>query len=291
MAARSRLSIAKNDIVRAVEATHKRVFVRADFDQLLAENRAFWRLTQGATTDSFIKYLLSHTQLEQHKFDLPHRPTNRYSWGAVPLLELVQSLRPEGYFTHFTAVQIHGLTEQLPKTVYLNFEQRLSGGGGQLTQEGIDRAFRAKCRTSNNIATFRDQRICVLNGQNTGQLGVEKVVTSDDATIRVANIERTLIDITVRPIYSGGVFEVASAFAEAAGNFSVNRLASYLRKLNFTYPYHQAIGYYLERSGKCSTAQLDLLRQFEIEYDFYLAHKMGETEYIPQWHLFVPKGF
>lgn len=291
MAVRSRLSISKNDIISAIEATGKRVFVRAELDQLLARNRAYWRLTHNTTTNKFIEYLLANTQMAVHKFDLPHRPTVRYSWGTVPILELVQSLRPEGYFTHFTAVQVHGLTEQLPKTIYLNFEQRLSGGGGRLTQEAIDRAFKAACRVSSNVTEYGDQRICVLNGQNTGQLGVEAVQTSDNATIRATCIERTLIDVAVRPIYCGGSFEVARIFAEASGRFSVNRLVSYLHKLNFTYPYHQAIGFYLDHSGLYSKAQLDLLRQFEIHFDFYLAHKMGETEYVPEWRLFVPKGF
>ncbi len=287
----SRLSIAKNDIVAAIRATGQRVLVRADFDRLLAENRDFWRLGQATTTNKFIEYLIANTAMEAHKFSLPYRPAVRYSWGGVPILELVQSLRPQGYFTHFTAIEVHGLTEQIPKTVYLNFEQRLSGGGGNLTQEGINRAFRSKCRVSNNVTTFRDRRICVLNGQNTGQLGVHATETSDGATIRVTNIERTLIDAAVRPIYCGGVFEVARAFGTAAGQFSVNRLVSYLRKLNFTYPYHQAIGFYLDHAGHYSAAQLDLLRQFEIEFDFYLTHSMGDMEYVPQWRLFVPKGF
>lgn len=106
----------------------------------------------------------------------------------------------------------------------------------------------------------------------------------------VTNIERTLIDIVVRPVYSGGIFEVARAYDVAFSQFSVNRLASYLKRLHYTYPYHQAIGFYMERTGKYSETQLALLRQFDIEYDFYLAHKLKETQYIDHWKLFVPKG-
>ncbi len=59
----------------------------------------------------------------------------------------------------------------------------------------------------------------------------------------------------------------------------------------YTYPYHQAIGFYLERSGGYSQSQLDLLRQFDIQYDFYLAHQMKEMDYNEKWRLFIPKGF
>jgi predicted transcriptional regulator of viral defense system len=99
-----------------------------------------------------------------------------------------------------------------------------------------------------------------------------------------------LIDATVKPMYAGGVFEVAKAFALAKDRLSVNKLIPMLRRLDFTYPYHQAIGYYLERAGYKSS-QLDLVRRLPMEHDFYLTHEMGETRYEPTWRLFVPNGF
>jgi predicted transcriptional regulator of viral defense system len=113
---------------------------------------------------------------------------------------------------------------------------------------------------------------------------------SDRTELRVTDVERTLIDIVVRPVYSGGVFEIANAFHEAAGKYSVNRLCAYLRQLNFTYPYHQAIGFYMARSGRYKKSQLDLLRQFPMDFDFYLAHGMRQKQYIGDWKLYIPEG-
>jgi len=286
MPPRSRLSIAKPDIVKLFEEAPNRVFSHTELAQHLSDNREYWRLAQATSTNEFIQFLLKNTKLQFHNFKLPHRPTKRYTWGDVETLEIVQSLRPEGYFTHFTALQLHNLTEQIPKTVYLNFEQRATGGGGSLTQANINRAFANKCRVSKNVTTFHDQRICIVNGQNTGNLGV---ISRDG--LRLTDTERTLIDVVVRPVYAGGAFEVARAFEVVRPTLSVNRLVAYLRRLNYTYPYHQAIGYYLDRTKTYSTTQLDLLRQFDIEFDFYLAHEMKETEYVKEWRLFVPKGF
>jgi predicted transcriptional regulator of viral defense system len=291
MPPRSRLSIAKNDIVKLFEESSKRVFARADLEQVLGDNRGFWRLAQTTNTHQFVEFLLKNSKMQRHKFDLPHRPTDRYSWGEVPTYEIVQSLRPTGYFTHLTAIYLHGLTEQIPKTIYLNYEQQASGGGGTLTQPALDRAFKSACRVSKNVTIFREQQICVVNGQNTGQLGVTNIETADGSELRVSDVERTLIDATVRPVYAGGMFQVAEAFATARDRVSINRLVAYLRKLNFTYPYHQAIGYLLQRTGLYSEAQLDMLRQFEMEFDFYLTHAMKEMDYAPNWRLFVPKGF
>jgi len=64
-----------------------------------------------------------------------------------------------------------------------------------------------------------------------------------------------------------------------------------LLKMNFAYPYHQAIGFYLDRVGGYKKSAVDLLRKFEIKYDFYLAYQMKDMSYSKEWRLFFPKGF
>jgi hypothetical protein len=63
-----------------------------------------------------------------------------------------------------------------------------------------------------------------------------------------------------------------------------------LRKLNYTYPFHQAIGLYMERAGYRDT-QLSLLRKFPIEFDFYLDYALKEVEYDSRWRIHFPKHF
>jgi hypothetical protein len=227
-------------------------------------------------------------------FPFPYRKEVRYVWGDVPLLEVLLTLKSDAYFTHYTAMRIHGLTEQIPKTIYLNHEQRPHTRNADLQQSRIDMAFRRAPRLSRNVITYRNVRICLVNGMYTAQLGViEDDVYYDEGRpchVRFTDIERTLIDATVRPAYAGGVFEVQKAFRLAKDKVSVNRLAAMLQKLEYVYPYHQAIGFYLERAGYKPSA-LDLLRRFPMEFDFYLTNQMAETDYIRSWRLFVPKGF
>jgi hypothetical protein len=287
----SRLTIAKRDIVKAFQQTPAPVFTTAEIDKILATNRAFWRLAKNTTVNKFIAYLLDQTPLKAIRFNFPNRPTTRYTWGEVHPMRIAQSLKPEGYFSHYTAMQLHGLTEQIPKTIYLNFEQDMSGGGGKLTQGGIDRAFKSKPRVSNSVAPLGDLRVCLLNGRNTGKLGVVEIDADNFGKLRVTNVERTLIDAAVRPVYSGGVFEVAQAYKMGQQHVSINKLVAYLKQLEYTYPYHQAIGFYLERSGAYKQSQVDMLRQCPMEFDFYLANRMGATQYNEKWRLFIPNGF
>jgi predicted transcriptional regulator of viral defense system len=241
--------------------------------------------------NAILAALLKDTKLQKVRLPFPYRTETRFAWGDVPTYELIQSLAADGYFSHYTAMHFHGLTNQIPKTVYFNVEQPASAGGGHLTQESIDRAFGAKCRTSNNIITFRDLRICRLNGGNTHQLGVINFKTEDNEPIRITDIERTLIDAVVRPAYAGGIGEIAEAFRAAVNRLSPKKLTDYLRKLDFTYPYHQAIGFYLERTGSYKKSQIELLRQFPIEFDFYLNYQIKNPAYNERWRLFVPQRF
>ncbi len=291
---KTRIQIAKPDIVSHFDTLKDRILKLTEIAAILSQKRDFWRLAQRTNTQQFIKFLAENSKLKKLDFPFPYRTEVRYIWGEVPLLEVLLTLKKDAYFSHYTAVRMHGLTEQVPKIIYLNHEQRPQAQNTDLEQGRIAAAFSRKPRMSNNSIDFGDLRICMINGMHTNQLGVisEKVSYDDDTkvNVRLTNVERTLIDITVRPAYSGGVFEVQKAFRLAKDQVSVNALAAMLQKLKYVYPYHQAIGYYLERAGY-KPNMLDLLRRFPMNFDFYLAHEMGETEYVKEWRLYIPKGF
>jgi hypothetical protein len=163
-----------------------------------------------------------------------------------------------------------------------------------LTQSAIDEAFQRPARVSNNVADIENWQVLLINSANTGELGVldheNQLSAESRMRVRTTNIERTLIDAVVRPAYSGGVFEVAKAFELAKDTVSVNAMGAMLGKLQFTYPYHQAIGFYLERAGYRASA-LNLMRRFPMEFDFYLTHEMSATRYEKAWRLYVPEDF
>jgi hypothetical protein len=287
------LEMAEPDIIRLLDDHEDVAFKRSKLRKLIAANHEEWRLDDSITPDNVIAFLERQGKLKRYDFPFPYRKEVRFARSGVSLLEVLLSIKTDPYFTHYTAVRMHGLTEQLPKTIYLNYEQRPHVASSELHQDRIDAAFSRPQRLSNNQIEYGDVRICLINGMHTGQLGVIKQeVTYEDARpveVRLTGVERTLIDITVRPVYAGGVFEVLKAYRLAKGNVSTNRIAAMLQKLGYVYPYHQAIGFYLERAGFRDSA-IDLFRRFPMEFDFYLTHRIGEREYIKSWKLFVPKG-
>lgn len=289
--AEARIKIAKADIIKVFEESTSNIYKRSNLDRILEDNRTFWRLRRAMTVDEFIKFLLQETKLKKVSFGFPNRKIIKYVWGEALLYELLTTLQPACYFSHYTAMYLHGLTEQVPKTIYINKEQTAkSRGVGALTQERIDFALRQPTRISNNFTEYQNYKIYLLNGKNTGNLGVIQMNDPEEERIRVTDIERTLIDVTVRPVYAGGVFEVLKAYKLAQPKVSVNKLTATLKKLDYIYPYHQAVGFYLERAGVYKESSLSLLKKLGFKYDFYLMHQVKEKEYSKKWRLYFPKG-
>ena len=296
--AKTRIQIARPDIIRFFDQLPSKVLHHADLTRILNEQRAFWRLTLTTSTAEFIHFLMDSGKLSAFEFPFP-RPYKKktvYAWGPVPFYEIVLGISAKCYFSHYSAIKIHGLTEQSPKTLYINEEQRLESWlSGTLTQATINAAFKRPVRVTKRVAETDEYRVVFLNGKNTANLGV--VEQQFDGAggelfgrLRVTNLERTLIDSTVRPVYSGGVSEVLKAFTLARERISVNRLAAMLKKLAFIYPYHQVIGFYLERA-EYRPSSIDLLRRIPREFDLCLEHGLKEKEYVKEWRLFIPKGF
>jgi hypothetical protein len=289
--ATSKFLAAKPQIAATIAALRQQIFKQADVSKILAEWREQWELPKGMTGAAFGKKLVDTRLVREHKFPFPQRTEKRYAKPHVPMLEVMQSLKPNAYYTHTSALKAHGLLEERLDDIYLNFEQGPHERSCLPEQSRIDAAFQCNPRRTSNVIKREHGDLIMLNGMQTGLLGVEeKLVEALDlepAKIRVTNLERTLIDITVRPYYSGDVESVLRAFELARNHVNVSQLLRYLAKLNYVYPVHQALGWYMGKAGY-KGSQLKELRATPKERRFYLTHRMKEFELNDEWQIFVP---
>lgn len=296
----TRLQIAKPDIVKAL-SQGPAILRPSDLTKVFVQNRSFWRLAQNTTLREFSNFMVEKSELRQVAITFPREVVSGFTWGEVPLLETLLGLVKDSYYSHYTAVRIHGLTEQIPKTVYLSREKHRGESSRRevpplYPQEKVDEAFQRLPRMSSNQVELEKEgiRVMLLEAAYHEGLGISagEVNFGGERPLRLryTSLERTMIDIVVRPFYAGGVFEVAKAFENAKEQLSVNAMRAMLKQLRLGYPYHQAIGYYLERAGY-RASQVELFRREPMERDFYLTHAMGRTTYHSRWRLHVPEGF
>lgn len=273
-------------------ATARPGYSLRELQQILAEEGHGWGLV-GVPFTVFLNFLLEEGKLRKLVLKTESYGSEvRYVWGKPTPHQVAISLRKHAYLSHGTAVALHGLTDQIPKTIYVNAEQTAKPApqSASLSQERLDLAFRRPQRISNYVFLHEGHRIVLLSGKQTGDLEVAWMKEAGVGEVRVTKLERTLIDIVVRPAYAGGVVQVLEAYQNALGKLSLSVLLATLKQLAYVYPYHQAIGFLLERAGG-KEIDLSRLRELGLQHDFYLVHGMKETDYNPKWRLFIPEGF
>ena len=222
--------------------------------------------------------------------DISFRTVTLYVWANASPYAVAAALAPKAYLSHGTAVLLHGLTDQLPYTICISREKNQQYDKAEgLEQEAIDKAFRKPERQSNALFSYDNSQFVLLQPSDTGRIEVGTIDWNQER-LPVTKLERTLIDIAIRPAYAGGVYQVLEAYRRAQPEVSTGTLLATLKKLDYAYPYHQAIGFYMQRAGY-SPQQYERFRSLGLNYDFYLAHDLRDLAYDPEWRLHYPKGF
>jgi predicted transcriptional regulator of viral defense system len=270
------------------EKQRSSVFAIEELRGFIIENGADWGLGTTTPTDKHVERFVKNALLRvvEIPFNTGKKYT-RYIYKEATPLQIAVSLHSKAYLTHYTAVYLNGLTNQIPKTIYTSVEQssKLLHRDQFMEQSAIDHAFSQPQRRSENAGVYEDYTIILLSGMHTNRTGVNLA-----APLPCTGLERTLIDITVRPNYAGGAFAVLETYKRALEQrLSINKLVATLDKINYLYPYHQSIGFLLEKAGY-SSDQLALLKNKSMPFNFYLDYNMQETDYSPAWRLYFPKG-
>ena len=269
------------------------IFTKNDLKEIVIQNLPDVGLNQRTLIQGqILKYLWEKEKLKEVKFEFPSRKETRYLFGDITNLELAQSLKPNAYLAHRAAMFIHGLCDEYPAMIYINVEQSQNHkrNTNTLTQSTIDQAFKNKARVSNEIAEANNMKVCITHGQKTDQLGVEARKGPSGELLRVTDIERTLIDITVRPVYAGGPREVIRAYGKAAEIVSIDKLNKMLIEMNFVYPYYQSVGFYLQASKAFSNKDIKTFENIDKKFDFYLDYRMKKPAYSQRWKIYYPES-
>ena len=153
------------------------------------------------------------------------------------------------------------MIEDTQDKIYVNREQSQTlskSVKGKLVQTRIDSAFKGQQRQTASVGLFGGKEVVLIKGKFSDQLGVVDFDLKGKEQIRITDLERTLIDSVVRPAYAVSPKAMIDIFNKAKNLISISTLADYLDELDYTYPYHQSIGFCLEKAGNYSESEVGL---------------------------------
>jgi len=222
-------------------------------------------------------------------------PIVRYLWkwnessrDIYAYYKFTQSAFPDAHFSHFSALFLHGLTEQVPKQLFIRTDlDRSSDHSSALTQDGIHKAFARPARPTTFRFTIDDVEVIRLWCKKSPSTSVMKL-RIPSSSFTVTTVERTLLDCMIRPGYAGGCSTVLDAFRSAQDTVTVTSLLRYLHDLNLLYPYHQVLGWYLDRSG-FDPRQVAELDKLEKAFDFYADYALNNPIFDKRWRVYYPQ--
>lgn len=286
------LEQAERAVCRFFEESEKRVFNLPELQRLYSNNRDTWKIAKKYSTVDFFEFFASRGHMKiVDLVSKDYTGFRRFAWESASSFEIALSLRKGAFLSHGSAVFVHGLNDQLPQIVYVNKEQTPKTRRGEsLSQARIDTAFARPQRQAKYLVEWKELRVLLLNGKWTDALEVGSLEGPSGEVLQVTKLERTLIDIVVRPSYAGGVFQLLEAYRGAKNRkFSLGLLLATLQQLDYVYPYHQAIGFLMEKAG-FEERLVSRVESLGLPFDFYLAHGIENPVYVPKWRLFVPEG-
>jgi len=266
----------------------RRIFWPSEIAQFLSEHRQQWDMP-NVSIEELLKILLHQKFVIRAEFTSKNNkydPIIRYIRGEHSTAELALSLQRDSFLSHGTALTMHGMAAP-EKIIYVNREQSPKDRPDGITQTGIRLAFRNKQRQSKYVFTHSTVKYMLLNGKHTGRAGVTRAKAPSGETVDVTDKERTLIDVIVRPAYAGGIGRVVDAYAMGVNGIDVDHMIDLLQRLDHAYPYHQAIGFLLERAGR-SHVDCNKFEALGKEFDFYLDYGMNRSAFNKKWRLHYP---
>lgn len=261
--------------------------------EILQQHRSGWKVPHSATYEGMVIDLENAGLIERVALRTEDRSHQKilYQTGSPPPYDVALSLHAGSYLCYVTAAYLQGLTLNIPKTIYVNKEQSDKPRGPEfsLSQEDIDKAFSShKVRLTSKRFPYKDHLIILLNGKSTGNAGIVNIEV-EGRKYPITRVERTLIDLIVHPQYAGGIYQVLEAFERAKPEASLARLGALLGHLDFAYPYHQAIGFLLEKAGY-PDRDVSRFERFGLTHDFYLVRGAEQLTFDKKWRLYVPVG-
>ena len=208
----------------------------------------------------------------------------RYSFHKdIPDETLLLSLKKRAFLSMSSSLNYQGLSSYRDDFVFISQEQspKEDYNHSKLTQEAIDNAFSKDYRRTKKVGKYNNKHIVFLEPKNTKEFGVIEI-----NGIKVSSVSRALVEMVVNVQYFRNTKELISVFKKIKSNIDIDEVFDIVEKFDFIYPYHQSIGYILEKIG-FKREKLYKFKECVSKLNFYTDKKQDNYKYIAYWKMYV----
>tara|TARA_R110000764_G_scaffold234856_1_gene328999 strand:+ start:2162 stop:3049 length:888 start_codon:yes stop_codon:yes gene_type:complete len=283
---------ASSEITSFFKRSTSKAYTTNDIQEIFNTNRDIWRIAGYRNYKNFITYLSDNKILildvQNHEYRTSKKQILR-KHNCTPF-DVGLTVKKEGYLSNYSAMQIHQLTLQIPKTIYISEDKTSSNdhvGNVILEQSSVDKAFSKPQRiaTESYKSEYDGFKYVYLKRKHKfTNIGVARI-----NNLAVTDLERTLIDIAVRPAYSGGAFQILEAYKNSRGKVNPDKISTYLDELDYIYPYHQLVGFYLDLAG-FDDKDLKQFSNKKSNINFYQTYNLSNKKLNTKWGIYYPSG-
>jgi len=173
--------------------------------------------------------------------------------GASPVheFEIAMVLVKPAAISHWSALSHHGLTEQVPRKVFV-----------LTTARSVPRARGARHGRSPSGYPVAGTRYEFIQTKPDRFFGIDEAWVGE-ARIRITDPERTLLDGLTAPQYCGGLAEVLHAFTVRGPKLDLKRIIGYALKLDAATA--KRLGWILEHQLRIDAALLEPLQAVPVK--------------------------
>ena len=171
--------------------------------------------------------------------------------SAAHEFEVAMALVDPAAISHWSALHYHGLTEQVPREVFVL----------TTTERSVPRVRRSEAKPPRGGYPVGDTTYRFVQVRPERFFGVQKVWVGD-ARVSITDVERTLLDGLAMPQYCGDFAEVLHVFQVGMERLDIERIAHYASRLDGATV--KRLGWALEYHG-ASSPNIDRLASLPVK--------------------------
>jgi hypothetical protein len=268
----------------------QQTFTEGELDQLYYDRRSSWNINRHMQVGYFYDVIEENKLLKKTEITINERKTRLWISPKATAYDIAGAIQDELVFSHGSAAFLHGLLDTPTKDIYLTERKnpdRLAREN-TLTQEAIDGAMQKPQRVSQNLIKYKSNKIHIITSKLPYSLPAETII-KNERHFTVTSIEQTLIDIIVRPAYCQNSQTILKIYEQAKDKADPAKMIAAYKKMQYIYPYHQVMGFYMQKAGY-DTKDYQPLTMMPKEFDFYVDYQLNDPKYDSQWRVYYPAG-